>query len=193
MITRTHLEISSSQTASLNLPITLKNNILYLKQGDVLAYTWLYDEYSSILFGIITRTVKDRAVAHGLLQDTFLDIREKIGEFDIERGTFVSWLIAIARNRACEYRRAHESNPRDLTLNREIFSGVTFNTPETCCTEEQQKAIQNLEAHHRQLLDLIYLKGYSPQETANIMNITLETLRQKLRSAFHNLKMIMEK
>jgi len=92
--------------------------------GDEAALSTLYDRYSPMLFGMLTRVLKDRQVAEEVLQDLFLQLWRDAGQFDATRGSLPAWLMVIARNRAISRLRGRrdrevmeEEKPRSLTFN----------------------------------------------------------------------------
>ena len=78
------------------------------------AFAPLYEATSSKLFGIILRILKRRDVAEEVLQEVYVKIWERAGEFDAGRASPITWMCTIARNRALdEVRRKQPDSLED--------------------------------------------------------------------------------
>src|SRR5438093_3230929 len=74
--------------------------------GDRTALRIVYQDTSAKLFGVCLRILNDRSEAEDVLQEVYLTVWRKAGSFDPARASPISWLIAIARNRAIDRLRA---------------------------------------------------------------------------------------
>src|SRR6266481_5735311 len=73
-----------------------------IAQGDRQAYATLYQRYASILLGLLIRIFRDRTEAEDMLQEAFVQIWKRAGDFDERRGRAIHWLATVARNRALD-------------------------------------------------------------------------------------------
>src|SRR5277367_5503998 len=85
------------------------------------AFAEFYDKYSTLLFSIASKILKDAAEAEDVLQETFMQIWEKAGNYDPNLGQPLSWAVTLARNRAIDRIRA--SQRRNLLTQQ---AGVEF-------------------------------------------------------------------
>jgi RNA polymerase sigma-70 factor (ECF subfamily) len=75
--------------------------------GDRAALAELYRLTSGKLFAVCLRILVQRAEAEDVLQDVYLTVWKKAGLFDPSRGVSpITWLAAVARNRALDRLRA---------------------------------------------------------------------------------------
>jgi RNA polymerase sigma-70 factor (ECF subfamily) len=70
--------------------------------GDRRSFETLYERTSSKLFGICLRILHERTEAEEVLQDVFLTIWRKAGQYDSQRASPITWLAMIARNKAID-------------------------------------------------------------------------------------------
>lgn len=81
--------------------------------GDRGALHFLYRQTSAKLFGVCLRILDNRSEAEDVLQEAYLTIWQKAGSFDPERASPVTWLAAIARNKAIDRRRQRSARQAD--------------------------------------------------------------------------------
>src|ERR1700756_741875 len=80
--------------------------------GDRAALQTVYRLTSAKLFGVCLRILGERADAEDVLQEVFVTVWRKAGDFDATRASPMTWLIAIARNRAIDRLRASKNSRR---------------------------------------------------------------------------------
>ena len=74
--------------------------------GDREALGQVYRRTSAKLFGICLRILNERSEAEDVLQEVYLTLWRKAGQFDPTRASPISWLAAMTRNRAIDRLRA---------------------------------------------------------------------------------------
>ncbi|MFZ2997085.1 sigma-70 family RNA polymerase sigma factor [Sphingobium sp.] len=67
----------------------------------------VYAMTSAKLFGICLRICGDRQSAEDILQDVYVKVWRRAGQFDATRASPITWLATIARNSAIDWRRAN--------------------------------------------------------------------------------------
>ncbi len=75
-------------------------------RGDREALRRVYDLTAAKLFGICLRISGDRESAEDILQDVYIKVWNRAGRFDAGRASPITWLCAIARNSAIDWRRS---------------------------------------------------------------------------------------
>src|SRR3954454_2765801 len=74
--------------------------------GDRAALRIVYQDTSAKLFGVCLRILRDRAEAEDVLQEVFVTVWRKATSFDPGRASPITWMVAIARNRAIDRLRS---------------------------------------------------------------------------------------
>ncbi len=77
-----------------------------LKQKDDNAFSYLYDNYSGALYGVVKQIVSDGEVGSDVLQEVFVSIWSKIDSYDSSKGRLFTWMLNIARNAAIDKTRS---------------------------------------------------------------------------------------
>ena len=82
-------------------------------RGDRRALMELYDRYRSRLFGYLTRSLGNAALAEDVFQDVWIKVMQKIGTYRPGKATFRAWLFRVAANAAVDRlrREAVRSGP----------------------------------------------------------------------------------
>src|SRR3989442_10119628 len=80
--------------------------------GDRAALRLVYQDTSAKLFGVCLRILKDRSEAEDVLQDVYVTVWRKAATFDPGRASPITWMVAIARNRAIDRLRARGAGGR---------------------------------------------------------------------------------
>lgn len=165
--------------------------VALLKNKDAKAFDVLYNNYSSSLFGVISRIIPAEEIAQDILQDVFVKIWKSTDMYDKSKGRLYTWMLNIARNSAIDYSRSRQF--KSETKNQDIDNSVyevnnqkssTFNTDIIGLKEEVTK----LKDDYRILIDLIYFKGFTQEETARELNIPLGTIKTRVRAAILELR-----
>src|SRR5919197_5704491 len=80
--------------------------------GDRAALRLVYQDTSAKLFGVCLRILKDRSEAEDVLQEVYVTVWRKAAAFDPNRASPITWLVAVARNRAIDRLRASATSRR---------------------------------------------------------------------------------
>ena len=75
-------------------------------QGDRKAFHEVYRRTSAKLFGVCLRIFAEREEAEDVLQEVYVSVWHKAGQFDPARASPITWLVTMARNRAIDRLRA---------------------------------------------------------------------------------------
>lgn len=77
-----------------------------MSDEDRAAFRTVYNLTCNRLFGICLSIARDRAAAEDILADVYLTIWKRAGAWEPARGSAMTWLATIARNRAIDLHRA---------------------------------------------------------------------------------------
>src|SRR6476619_3132215 len=77
-----------------------------IPDGDRAALQTVYRLTSAKLFGVCLRILGEHGDAEDVLQEVYVTVWRKAGDFDAARASPMTWLIAITRNRSIDRLRA---------------------------------------------------------------------------------------
>lgn len=163
--------------------------VALLKERNEQAFSYLYDNYSGALLGIIGAIITDREIANDVLQNVFVNIWRKIDSYDASKGRLFTWMLNIARNAAIDelrskgYRDAQKNSP--ITGNEELPGNGSGPVIEDVGL---RKVLAKLKDEWRTLIDLSYFQGFTHEEIAKIVGLPLGTVKTRIRSALIQLR-----
>lgn len=171
--------------------ITEETLISLLTQKDSKGISYLYDNYAGALYGTAFRIVQNQAFAEEVVQDSFMNIWNKIGSYDPKKGRLFTWMLNIVRNKAidkvrsAEVRRENKSDSMDSVVSI-LAKGGSYETQTD--TIGLQDLVNALNEDQRFVLEMVYYKGYTHAELAKEYDIPLGTVKTRVRSAISVLR-----
>ncbi len=167
-------------------------NLHAVARGDEAALARLYDQYRVILFGLLVRILGSREEAEDVLQDVFIQVWRRAGDFDENRGKPFTWLVTLARSRAIDRlrllgarQRLAESSAQNQT---EEISDALSDTIQSGQREVIQRALSELPEEQKQALVLAYYDGLTQSEIASRLGTPLGTVKTRMRSGMAKLR-----
>lgn len=178
-----------------------------LKQGDASAFATLVAERSGEIYGLLYRLTENSEEARDLTQETFLRAFQSISGFrgDADLRT---WIYRIAINQARNRWRWWRRRRRDSTVSLDSTDGQRnqplsailaeeSNNPEeeTLAHERQQalrNALRNLRGVYREAVILRDIEGFSYEEIAATLEISVGTVKSRLARGRQELRRRLE-
>ena len=163
--------------------------VALLQQRNEHAFSYLYDNYSGALYGIIQSIVTDKETSNDVLQNVFVNIWKKIESYDPGKGRLFTWMLNIARNAAIDEvrSRAYKDAKKNQPLPEDaVLSGAV--TGPAVNDVGLKKVLSKLRDEWRVLIDLSYFQGFTHEEIAKILNIPLGTVKTRIRTALIQLR-----
>ena len=165
-----------------------------LQQRNEKAFSYLYDNYSGALYGIINSIVTDIETANDVLQEVFVNIWKKIESYDSTKGRLFTWMLNIARNAAIDKIRskAFKDGQKNQPLSENVDNTTGAFISPVVNDVGLKKMISKLKEEQRVLIDLSYFQGFTHEEIAKAMNIPLGTVKTRIRSALIQLRTLIQ-
>lgn len=169
--------------------MSLNQLIENCKTNDTKAQGELYKLFSGKLFSTSLKYSRSYAEAEDNLQDAFLTIFSKIGQYK-NKGSFEGWIKRITVNTVLQRYR-----------NEKVFDIINENTAEeveidieedTISIDYLLSIIQELPDRYRLVFNMYVLDDYSHKEIAEMLNINIGTSKSNLARARQILKNTIE-
>jgi RNA polymerase sigma-70 factor (ECF subfamily) len=156
--------------------------MLVFRLGDSEAFTELFRRYSNPVYGFFRRRSDNPARAEELAQETFVAVLRGIERYE-PRATFRSYLYGIAMKILMAERRN--------SARRESSDAGSTDPRTDSCVEAAiwvQRAIEQLDADHRDILLLREFEQLTYDEIAALLRLPINTVRSRLFRARTMLK-----
>lgn len=152
----------------------------------------LYDTYSSKMYGLCYRYVKDSMEAEDILITAFMKIFDKIEQFKSE-GSFEGWIRRIVVNEALTHLRRNRSMYLETELE-QADREPDYNLSDHLEAEDLLNMIQELPAGYRIVFNMYAIDGYSHKEIADHLGINENTSKSQLsRARVYLQKLLLER
>jgi RNA polymerase sigma-70 factor, ECF subfamily len=156
----------------------------------------LYELASPVLFACLMRILRRRALAEEALQDVFVSIWQRAGQFHASRGRPMAWMMSIARYRAIDLLRHERSAPL-----------LVPDLPERAEADEArdesaaawmpaggllERCLGLLNSQQRNCLELAFVGGNSHEAISRLTGNPLGTVKSWIRRGLQSLRQCLE-
>jgi RNA polymerase sigma-70 factor, ECF subfamily len=162
-----------------------------LQSDDQRDFSRLYDRFSPVLFSIILKWIKDREQTENLLQDTFVKAWRNRNLYDAAKGRLFTWLYRISRNICIDHLRSTVNKKMILAFPEEEGAvAKMLPAKESLLTDTigLRKLVNALRREEKEVVELMYFKGFTQRQIAETMNIPLGTVKTRMNKAIKELR-----
>lgn len=161
--------------------------------GDHAAMAELYDQTSSLVYGLALRIAGEPSAAEDVAVEVYAQAWKQAAGYDPARGNALTWLLTMTRSRAIDLRRARRRERATEPLEAASQISCERPGPEALSSAAErhrfvQRALATLNADLRQVVELAYFGGCSHSEIANRLGQPLGTVKTRIRSAMSQLR-----
>nr|WP_281413527.1 sigma-70 family RNA polymerase sigma factor [Microvirga antarctica] len=161
-------------------------------RGDRSALRSIYDLEAPRMLGVAMRILRRRALAEEAVHDTFMQVWQRAGSFDPQRGNARTWLYAVLRNRSLNILRGEsrtdlveDFEPMGLVSDEEGPEAVLLRLSDS---GRLKSCLERLEPARRQAITLAYIHGLTHGELAGRLGIPLGTVKSWIRRSLTSLR-----
>lgn len=142
----------------------------------------LYDTFSSKMYALCCRYVKDSMEAEDVLVTAFTKILDRIDQFKGD-GSFEGWIRRIVVNESLTYLRRNRSMYVETELEAADRDPDYQHLSDHLEAEDLLSMIQELPVGYRMVFNLYAIDGFSHKEIADQLNISENTSKSQLSRA----------
>lgn len=155
----------------------------------------LYDRHIRLVYSYALRMAGEEALAREIAQTVFTRLWTTRAEYDAEKGAFAAWLVTITRNIAVDVLRRERRHRSPLSM--EALIGRPGETrpedPEPALLLKAERAAvataaRKLSEPQRRVVELLYWRGYTLQEIADLGGEPVGTVKSRLHQALKTLR-----
>jgi len=161
-------------------------------RGDEAAFERLYAATRGKLYGVVLRILHRPDLADEVLQETYVRVWNGARQFDPAISTPITWMVAIARNRAIDLVR--KKTEVSLEENREAME-VAADTPDPLAQREMTQELKRLLAcmgrldpERQRLVLRAYYSGWSRERLAAEYDKPVNTIKTWLRRSLMEIR-----
>jgi len=174
-----------------------------IRDGDSSAFEDLYDRFAGAMFSLSLEILGDLWEAEEVIQDIFSILCRKPEAYSPQKGKFSSWLLVLTRNRSIDRYRSRkrrlDHGETDEILHSRPDQNDKDGADNATASDEREhlnRAFSTLPPDQKKVLELSYFKGMNQQSIAELLNISLGTVKsrtrlgiEKLRNSLSNLRL----
>lgn len=154
-------------------------------KGDRRAFEQLYAATRAKLYGVVLRILRRGDLADEVIQETYLKIWTSAGQFNPSLATPITWMVAIARNRALDLiRKKSEVSIEDEPAAMDAAGDEPNPLARREMTEELRRLLAclgQLDEERRRMVLLAYYSGWSRDQLAVQFDAPANTIKTWLR------------
>ena len=166
-------------------------------RGDRMAQKALYQQYKNKMFVLCLRYANSREDAEDILQEGFIKVFRDLHQYK-GMGSFEGWIRKVVLNAALQYIRRQKQLNLQITSDFDHWENIlTTDTEDEPFDRELVKKIlhlmQKMPIGFRTVLNLYVMEGYSHQQIADELGISVGTSKSQLNRAKAFLRELVEK
>ena len=176
----------------------LAADLAEVARGDRRAFAAVYDRTSAKLFGVCLRILGNRSEAEDALQEAYVNVWRNAARFDAAKASPISWLAALARNKAIDRLRNRASRPQE-TIGDEVMA-MADPAPSAWAlasdAQDRQRlagCIGELDERHGAAIRSAFFGGLTYVELATREAVPLGTMKSWIRRGLQRLKECIER
>lgn len=168
------------------------------QKDDSTAIEELLFAYEKRVYNIAFRYMGNEADAYDMAQEALIKIYKRIKSFKGD-SSFSSWVYRITVNTCLDGLRKNKKNV--VSLESTLENGASYqdeksDTPEESALKQErqkyiQQAINTLSADHKSVIILRDINGFSYEEVADCLSISVGTVKSRISRARQKLKEIL--
>jgi RNA polymerase sigma-70 factor (ECF subfamily) len=174
---------------SFDAPADLAVLLAKVAAGDRSAFRELYQRTSAKLYASVRRILGSNAAAEDAVQEAYVRIWRRAGDFDASIGSPIAWMTTIARHAAIDM--ARRGPERISAASGELDDGIADRgaAPDGALGSARlMSCLEGLEADRRGMVLLAYCYGWSREELARRFDRPVATVKTLLRRSLIALK-----
>lgn len=161
--------------------------------GDRRAFATFYDLFSTRVYALVLRLIRNRAQAEEVAQEVFLLLWQEASQYSPMRGSASAWVMTIAHRKTVDRIRAVQaSHNRDLKQGikeyEESYADVEESVETRMESDRVRAALERLSEIQRQAINLAYYRGLTYREIASELHIPAATVKTRVRDAMIRLR-----
>lgn len=175
-----------------NGALALGDMLRRVADGDQSAFEEVYRRTSVKLFGVCLRILSVRQEAEEALQEAYVAVWQRAGSYDPARGSAMTWLITLTRNRAVDRLRAGgKAVMAPIELAAEIADAAPLASARAEADQDEARlayCLGQLDGGEATLVRTAFFEGSTYADLAERASTPLGTIKSRIRRALLKLR-----
>jgi RNA polymerase sigma-70 factor (ECF subfamily) len=160
-----------------------------IQQGNQRAFRQLVKQYLNPLYRFAHHLLGDQMTAEDIVQDTFIKVWYQAKQWQPGKAKLSTWLHTIVRHQCIDSYRKENHHTVSLEEVEDIAVAESAdNIHQLELAEQITQALQQLPERQRTAVLLCYYQGFSNQEAAELLSISIEAVESLLTRGRKTLK-----
>ena len=162
---------------------------------DQQALARLYQRRGGLVFSFLMRMLGNQAEAQEVLQDTFIRLWRRAGEFDAARSSATAWLLMFARGLALDRLRARARHAAKISAYENETAALERESDSGAQQLERDElsglchaALNRLPEAQGCALQLAFFRGWTHEQIAEAQGEALGTVKARIRRGLLTLR-----
>jgi RNA polymerase sigma factor (sigma-70 family) len=157
-------------------------------KGNPKAQESLYKRFASKMLGVCMRYMNSREEAEDVMQDAFVKVFSNLQSLE-NPNALEAWMRRIMVNTSLNALRSNqiESQHLDVDDMEELIPDERFDE-DSFAVEDLLRMVRELPAGYRAVFNLFEIEGYSHQEIADMLEVSVNTSKSQLLKARRQLQ-----
>jgi len=153
----------------------------------------LYHEHGNALLAYATRLTGDRWTAEDVVQETLLRAWRHADVLSEANGSIRGWLFTVTRNIVTDRARMRAARPAEVTAVLDTASDTSVGDHSQRIVDSMAAldALEQLSEEHRAVVVVLYVRGLSAPEAAEVLGIPVGTVKSRAHRAMLTLRNLM--
>ena len=160
-------------------------------KGDRAAFERLYEATRAKLYGVLLRILGASGLADDVMLEAYLKVWRTADEFDPTIASPITWMVAIARNRAIDIVR----QKGDVSIEQVPEAATVAAAPSPPARREMTDELRRLlsclgklDPEKQRIVLLAYYSGWSREQLSHKLDIPVNTVRTWLRRSLLDIR-----
>lgn len=167
-----------------------------VRRGGQDGFTVLYERFSQSVFDIARRILGDNGEAEEVVQQVFLEVYQRISQFDAEKGSFKLWVLNTGRRRSIDRQRYLRARHVHEVTQLDEHTIPDSGPPGPMAPFSQQELehfvkemLNALPARERRVIKLHFVRGLTLEEVTREMKESLSVVRHLYYGGINKLRL----
>lgn len=148
----------------------------------------LFTEHGAAMLAYAASLTNDRAAAEDVVQEALLRAWRHPDSLVNGKGSVRGWLLTVVRNIVIDRARARQSRPPEVAETPGRDPVEPDHAERVTQRLELMGALERLPPHHRDVIEHVYVRGYSVSETAEKLGVPPGTVKSRAHHALRALR-----